>query len=420
MTISRTWGAILPLLVIALGGAVYGQESLEKLERKLDVAIEPPEITRPAAASSGFLGITVDLMAADGKTVFIVSVAEGGPAAQGGLKADDQIVSVNGRPISSLEALGEAVRQAAGTKLDFKVRRAGVVQKFEVTMGDRPAAESAEPVVGELPAPRAGADDRSVVVEGSQPTLGISVADVNELTRRRFGVVVESGAVISQIREGTPAALAGLPLGGVIVSINGKRIGSANDIVELIRAFRPGEEIEVTYFEGDRIGRKKIRLGRTVVAITPAAPRASSADVAVDRTDPPLRLGRRRAGGGGRPILEALERTLDIVLPPTDAARPADASAVASPRPAPGSDATAPPAMEVEPPPPPPPPLSAPRVAAPKPASRGMAPPVPELPEPVVADELSVLRQQMEALQRQMLELQRKIDELEKKRNADK
>ena len=106
-----------------------------------------------------------------------------------------------------------------------------------------------------------------------RPTLGISVADVSDLTRRRYGVGVASGAVISQIREGSPAALAGLPLGGVIVSINGKRIGSAKDLVELMQVFRPGEQVEVTYFEGDRIGRKTIRLVG-VPAVTAVPPPA--------------------------------------------------------------------------------------------------------------------------------------------------
>ena len=74
-------------------------------------------------------------------------------------------------------------------------------------------------------------------------------------------MTVSYGAVITQIREGSPAARAGLPLGGVIVSVNGNRVKSANAIVELIQAFRPGDEVELTYYEADRVGRKESATG---------------------------------------------------------------------------------------------------------------------------------------------------------------
>ena len=232
--------------------------------------------------------------------------------------------------------MGRAVHKPAGTKLAIEVRRGTTSQHLEVTLGRTRAGAEAGPGT-ELPEPPAAPAEAPTIVEGTRPSLGITVADVTELTRRRFGVTVNYGAVITQIRQGSPAARAGLPLGGVIVSVNGNRIKSANAIVELIQAFRPGDEVELTYFEADRMGHKKVRL----VPDTPTAavsPKSAAPDVApADRTDPPLRLGRRRIPG--RPLLEALERTLDAVLPPEDAADSGPGLVVPPPPPSPGRSA---------------------------------------------------------------------------------
>lgn len=314
--------------------------------------------------------------------------------------------------------------------------------------------------VAELPPPPPADPTSRPGMEG-RPTLGISVDDVSDLLRRRFGITTETGAVITRIHEGSPAAKAGLPLGGVVVSINGKRIGNANDIIAVIQAFRPGDEIEVTYFEGDRIGRKKIRLVPGA-PVPPAGlvPRATPGGTAAP-DDPPLRLGRRKPGS--RPLLDALERTLDVVLPPlTDPSAIPGAEGDAAPTPPPPppaatDDGIVPPATTDELPPPPPPPTTelnppAPagdpgdpfpaarardrNVQPPPPPAPGKRPPATEPPmkkdpqsvlvSPADATdananvdaELTALRAELQALRDQMEQVQKKIDALEKKKRG--
>ncbi len=331
------WGVSL-LFVVCLAEAV-GQDASNTLQRGPEGTSAPAPLDTGVVRETGYLGMTVDLLAPDGKSVYVVSVTEGGPSATAGIKANDVIMEINGKLIGGLDDVDRIVRQPAGTTLEFKVRRAGVPQRFAVTLATRPAeTPQPEPAVpgevtyDELPPPPPAAAERAEpplrpvprtdggpsIVEGSRPNLGISVTDISDLTKRRFGVVVDTGAVISRIEEGTPAARAGLPLGGVIVSINGKRIGNANDIVALIQAFRPGDEIEVTYFDGDRAGRKRIRLGRSAAAVVPTPRSAADDATAAAPADPPLQLGRRRSG---RPLLDVLERTLDAVLPPATESR---------------------------------------------------------------------------------------------------
>jgi hypothetical protein len=419
-------GAVILALVWAGVPAAWGQDALGQLEKSLDVPLVPPETATQAETAGGHLGMSVDLAAPNGNAVFVTAVAEGGPAQRGGLQADDVIVTINDTPIQSIDDMDRAVRKPAGTKLVFQVRRAEVVRRFEVTLGARPAAEAPSGTVAELPAPAPARAGGSAALEGSRPSLGISVVDVTDLTRRRFGVTVNNGAVITQIREGSPAARAGLPLGGVIVSVNGKRIASANDIVELIQAFRPGEEIEITYFEGDRVGRKKMPLMPAAPAAVLAPAPSTPSAMTTDPSDPPLRLGRRRPGG--RPILEALERTLNAVLPPADApGGGGDVADAPPPPPAPSAESGD---HGDDFPVPPPPPARGKTGARTTPgiAEQSPSPPLPEdvrsksvlkpsatVPPPDTDEELTVLRRQMETLKQQIEQLQRRIDELEQR-----
>jgi hypothetical protein len=424
---STLWGVLFSVWLGVSG--VAAQDPLETLEQ--DLELPPP----PAAAEAqpGYLGLTVDLMRADAKSVFIESVVEGGPAARGGLKADDVILEVDGQKISGLEDLGRMVGRPPGTVLTFKVRRNNVPQRFQVTVGARPSADQPadEAPANELPAPATpaapqpeaatpvpGTEGGPTIVQGSRPQLGISVADAEQLTdadKRRFGVVVDSGAVISRIIEGAPAARAGLPLGGVVVSINGQRISSAQDIVDLVQTFRPGQMIEVTYWEGDRVGRKRVRVGSAAAAVAPAEDGAAQGT-----TRRPRRLG------ANRPLLNAIEQLLDDVLPPPPGRRragvdpptppvdievPAESAEPREPPPPPGEITPELPDVDVEPPVTgpgdrPTPSIELPAPSAEVPGSTGSA------------EELEQLRKQAAEVQKQLESLLKRIEELEKKKQA--
>ncbi len=59
-----------------------------------------------------------------------------------------------------------------------------------------------------------------------------------------FGETVD-GVRLAGVTEGSPAALAGLREGDVIISFAGSKIHDLDDLVKLLRAKKPGEEVEV-------------------------------------------------------------------------------------------------------------------------------------------------------------------------------
>jgi len=70
----------------------------------------------------------------------------------------------------------------------------------------------------------------------------------------------QTGAAISQVRAGTPAAKANLRAGDVVTAAAGKPIASASELRAVINAHRPGDAISVTYTRGGQSHTVKVTL----------------------------------------------------------------------------------------------------------------------------------------------------------------
>lgn len=95
--------------------------------------------TRRSAAkqpptSFGGIGVAIDRQTPEEKAVWLVDVMMDGPAARAGLQPEDEIVSVDGRPVAemTLEQVREALRGEAGTIVKVMVRRGGATREFSV------------------------------------------------------------------------------------------------------------------------------------------------------------------------------------------------------------------------------------------------------------------------------------------------
>jgi serine protease Do len=78
------------------------------------------------------------------------------------------------------------------------------------------------------------------------PYVGVSLVDLTPEIARRFGVSVESGAIITGVDPDGPASDAGIELGGVVTAVEGKEITSTGDLLAALRRYDPGERVEIT------------------------------------------------------------------------------------------------------------------------------------------------------------------------------
>ncbi|HEX4685182.1 MAG TPA: trypsin-like peptidase domain-containing protein [Nocardioides sp.] len=87
------------------------------------------------------------------------------------------------------------------------------------------------------------------MIKGETPTharLGIGV----ENAATGAGAQIADGAKISQVNNGSAASNAGLKAGDVITKIDDHAITSSDGLVAIVRSYRPGDKVTVTYQRG--------------------------------------------------------------------------------------------------------------------------------------------------------------------------
>jgi len=84
-----------------------------------------------------------------------------------------------------------------------------------------------------------------------RPWLGVGLGTVNEWLALRYNLSVEEGAFITNVAAGSPADKAGLQAEDIIVSVNGKEISTAQELIQAIHAGQIGQELEITFWRGN-------------------------------------------------------------------------------------------------------------------------------------------------------------------------
>jgi serine protease DegS len=79
--------------------------------------------------------------------------------------------------------------------------------------------------------------------------IGIVPADIDELEARRFNLP-QPGVVVAKLYVGSPAAAVGMEPRDIILTVNGVKVGSAQDTLTRIANTKPGGKIKVTGLRG--------------------------------------------------------------------------------------------------------------------------------------------------------------------------
>jgi serine protease Do len=85
-----------------------------------------------------------------------------------------------------------------------------------------------------------------LVLEGPGSSIGVSVRDLSADDASRAKVQQSDGVYIDTVREGTPAARAGLKTGDIVVDFDGERPRSTRQFTRLVRETAPGRSVKMT------------------------------------------------------------------------------------------------------------------------------------------------------------------------------
>lgn len=166
----------------------------------------------------------------------VTSVLEGSPADNAGLSVADIVLTYRGEKVQGYEHFARLVRETpAGRKVDLGIVRDGERMTLEVEIGRRAARASVKQALDEarLRIERAKRDLDDVKIDLNldlsfpqlrfsrrNKRLGAELEDLGGQLAKHFGV--ESGVLVRQVGEGSPADESGLRAGDVIVAVDGK------------------------------------------------------------------------------------------------------------------------------------------------------------------------------------------------------
>jgi putative serine protease PepD len=97
---------------------------------------------------------------------------------------------------------------------------------------------------------------------GDTPTharLGIQISDAQGQAGSSDTTL--TGAKIEELEKGSAAAAAGLETGDVITAVDDHRIDDTQSLIAIVRAYRPGDTVKVTYLRGGKEDSTELKLG---------------------------------------------------------------------------------------------------------------------------------------------------------------
>jgi Do/DeqQ family serine protease len=195
----------------------------------------------------GWLGVNIidladsakkDLGIGDLNGSFVHNVYKGSPAYKAGIRPGDYIVSVDGKPIQDTTHFLFAVGNLKpGERYDFELVRDGKKVKLSVRITER-------------------GEDQDLAQQAKNLWPGMFVLRITEDIEKQLDLPKKKGElVVARVDNDTPAAVAGIRPGDIVMEINGQKVTNLRGFYTalnehsgktvLFRIFRQGQELTV-------------------------------------------------------------------------------------------------------------------------------------------------------------------------------
>jgi serine protease Do len=191
----------------------------------------------------GSIGITfsaetspaVTRMYGGGKGVVVQDVTPGGPAAQGGLKGGDSIVSVGGKSVTTGDELvAEVSAHHPGDKLKIGYLRNGKQEEATITVADRQKIFGAQ---------LGTSDEDNEEQAPKEGKLGITVRPIPPATAKRLNLQPNQGVLVVDVKPGSFADSVQLGRGDVILEINRQPIADPDTFSKIESGLKSGQDV---------------------------------------------------------------------------------------------------------------------------------------------------------------------------------
>jgi len=167
--------------------------------------------------------------------VLVNTVSPDGPAAKGGVKPGDVIVSVDGKPIKDGDDLvADISTRKVSSTVQLGILRNDSKKTLTVGIADR----------AKLFANVGSNSDNNSAPSGSEASeskLGIQVDAVSANTASKLGI--QGGVSVTSVRPGSFADEIGIPTGTVILEINKKPVTDKADFNAIVNGLKSGQDV---------------------------------------------------------------------------------------------------------------------------------------------------------------------------------
>jgi serine protease Do len=168
--------------------------------------------------------------------VFVEQVEPDGPADKGGVKPEDVITSINGKPVMRGQDLIDMVADSAiGQPLQVGIVRDKKPMTLSVTVGDRTKI-FADQYGGakQMPGPNG---------ESTQMKFGMSIQQINPGMRQQMNLKATGGVLVGAVEPGSFADDIGLAKGDVIIEMNRQPVNGPSDVQRIQGTLKPGDPV---------------------------------------------------------------------------------------------------------------------------------------------------------------------------------
>jgi Do/DeqQ family serine protease len=191
--------------------------------------------------------VTADIAENIGMTrptgALVVSVVEGSPAAEAGIKRGDVILSVDGQTVEDPDAFGfRFATHALGQSAAVGLRRGSAI--MTVTIKLRAAPETP---------PR-----DLVKLTGASPLAGATIENLSPAVEEELSASTASGVILADVELNSNAGQYGFQKGDILLEVNGTKIASTRDVQRALAdkarawkiAISRGGQLMATVFPG--------------------------------------------------------------------------------------------------------------------------------------------------------------------------
>lgn len=195
------------------------------------------QLVEKGEVSRSYLGIVIQPLTAELAQAFgleqqvgilVAEVMEDSPAEQAGLQPGDVVTAFHGEAVLDVGAFRNRVSMTPpGKREELTILRDGKQHKITVTLGKHiPETETAQ----RPPAP-------------DSDQLGLTVRTLTAELAKQFNINAEEGVLVTEVKPGSIAAMAGINAGSVIIQVNHKPVTTAEEFARAIEQADKGRPI---------------------------------------------------------------------------------------------------------------------------------------------------------------------------------